>query len=223
MAKKRSSEVGKASRKKRDRRSSRAECGAANLFPESTQKLNEARVLLDRLLECRDADSFRALFHAYLTAARAVTNVMQKEGAHTTGFEDWYEPKREEMRNDELMRFVHDARVKDFHKGEASVAPVSTKVAHFSTEAAGPPPEPNASLVIGASGIYWVVGKGTGRERRIAVQGGGSWETAIALLHSPASHKGQSLANRDPLSIARLALSYLEDLLHEAIQHFGAI
>jgi hypothetical protein len=47
----------------------------------------------------------------FLSAARSITLVMQKEYAHAVGFESWYERQQEEMRKDGLLTFFNNLRV----------------------------------------------------------------------------------------------------------------
>jgi hypothetical protein len=49
---------------------------------------------------------FKFNLSAFLSAARSITLVMQKEYAHAEDFKNWYKPKQEEMRKDELLTFL---------------------------------------------------------------------------------------------------------------------
>lgn len=175
-------------------------------------------MLLDRLRECHDFSTFKTFYHAFIAATRAVTYTMQKEGAHSPGFLDWYRAKQDEMKGDELMRYVHESRVRDFHQGEPAVVATQLEIGFFSPKLADPPPAPDAVAEVGANGINWVIGRGTPQERRVPVQGGGDWKTTVSLVDPPVTHRGIVLAQRDPITIARLALEWLENLLHEAKQ-----
>ena len=88
------------------------------LFERAFSKLADAQTSLEQLLEATNAQDFRTAFNSFVTHARATTYALQKTGAHVDGFDDWYEPKRNEMRADQLLCFFQDARVADFHRGE---------------------------------------------------------------------------------------------------------
>lgn len=60
---------------------------------------------------------FRAAFSAFINNSRAITYAMQADGSMDKEFMAWYEQRRLEMQKDELVRFVHDSRIEDFHKG----------------------------------------------------------------------------------------------------------
>ncbi len=120
------------------------------------------------------------------------------------------------MRQDELLRFVHEARIVDFHQGKAAVGAVGTGVDYFSTKDAGPPPTPDAGFGIGAEGPFWIVDRGKPTERRVPIVKGGSWTTSVALEDPPKKHRGKAMLRNDPISVASLAVTYLEELVHEA-------
>jgi len=167
----------------------------------------------------KDAATFRSLFNSFLSAARAITGALQKDGAKLPAFTEWYRKKQGEMKADELLRFIHEARVEDFHEGRHRLS-FSTYIGYLSSEEVGPPPTPGASLVIGPDGPFWLVDEGTARERRIPV-GGGSFITRIAIANPPTTHMGKRLQRTDPLSILTAALTYFENLVHEAKSGFA--
>jgi len=191
------------------------------LFSKTKSKLEDTSNILDQLNRVSDASSFRALFNSFLNSARAITNALQKEGNDIPGFNDWYVLKQEEMRNDELLRFVQLARVQDFHEGK-HVLVFSTVVTEFSTGQAGSPPSTNAAIVMGANGPFWLVDEGTPRERRIPIKQGGTWATRVGIKNAPTKHRGETLERNDPLTICRIVLVYFSELLHEAVQSFGS-
>jgi hypothetical protein len=58
---------------------------------------------------------FKFHLSAFLSAARSITWVMQKEVAQAVGFESWYERQQEEMRKDGLLTFFNNLRVTSIH------------------------------------------------------------------------------------------------------------
>jgi hypothetical protein len=103
------------------------------MFTGAASKLEDARTILDELRRTRDTLAFRALFNSFLSSARAITDALQKDGAALPSFADWYVGKQAEMRADELLRFIHEARIQDFHKGKHRLA-FNTHMKHFSTQ-----------------------------------------------------------------------------------------
>src|SRR2546429_184321 len=93
--------------------------------PERTKtedKLQEANYFRNRLKDAGGKkDEFRWNLTAFISAARSVTYIMQKEYRHRKGFWDWYQLKQDEMRADPLLRFIHDKRNEILHFGIVQV------------------------------------------------------------------------------------------------------
>jgi hypothetical protein len=190
------------------------------MFESTTSKLEECLTLLDQLKISQDIQQFRSLFTALINALRAITNYLQVDGKNIPQFMEWYVIKQEEMRNDELLQFIHDARIDDFHKGKNRLVVLGTTILHFSTDNAGPPPIPNADLVIGAEGPFWIVNRNTAKEKRIPIKTGGSWVVQMGIENAPAVHKGTQLEKKDPITLSELAIDYFQNLLYEAKTKF---
>lgn len=185
------------------------------MFGKAVSKIEDARVNLDAMRNAQDAIRFKSAFQSFLSNCRAVTFALQKEGKRLALFPDWYKHKQKEMREDELLRLIHDMRTDDFHEGEHHLQ-FGTHVEHLSTESVGPPPEPNASLRIGPDGPYWVVYRGTPQERRIPIVEGSSHTISVGLKTPPKTHRGQQLSDVSPVTLCQLAITYMEDLVYEA-------
>lgn len=190
------------------------------MFDSAKTKLEECHVILEQLRAATDAPSFRAFFNSFFSTSRAVTNSLQKDGRHVVGFNDWYGAKQEEMRNDELLHFIHKARIKDFHKGKDELV-FATHIRYFSTAEAGPPPADNARMVAGGEGMFWLVDEGTPHERRIPIDKGGAYSVHVAVQNAPTVHRGKKLQRNNALTICDLALNYLSELVHEARAKFS--
>ena len=80
------------------------------------QKLNEAIVMLEQAKEAsNDYTVFIANLNAFVSAARSVTLVMQKEFHSIDGFEHWYEDKQQDMKQHEEFEFFKNLRVDTVH------------------------------------------------------------------------------------------------------------
>jgi len=66
---------------------------------DTRQKLEEAKYF------------FKYNLSAFLSAARSVTLIMQKEFGKVSDFKDWYTEKQSMMRSDETMRLLNNKRV----------------------------------------------------------------------------------------------------------------
>lgn len=187
------------------------------MFQRAASKLEDARANVESLRRASNAPEFRSAFNSFLGNCRSVTYALQKEGAHVEGFPEWYATKQHEMKEDELLRFVHDSRGKDFHEGKHQLQ-FGTHIRHLSSEDVGPPPEPDASIVIGADGPFWIVGRGTARERRVPITRGSSHVVNVAVSNPPTRHRGQPLERLDPISLCDAAADYMAELVYEARQ-----
>jgi hypothetical protein len=80
-------------------------------------KLVEAEYFLSKSKE-KLGDPYEFYFNldAFLSAARSVTWIMQKEYSKHIGFNDWYINKQEKMRIDSDFKFFNDLRVATIHK-----------------------------------------------------------------------------------------------------------
>lgn len=128
-----------------------------DVFINTLNKLEDARRALGDLREARDSLSFRSRFNSTINALRAITYALQKEGTGKhRGFDDWYRPKQSEMRSDELLHFIHEARNEDIHEGKHSLQ-FGTSIGHLSTEQALPSRPPGAKFLVLMHGAFWCV------------------------------------------------------------------
>jgi len=83
---------------------------------DTRDKLNEASYFLEQMKNKQsDRDAFRYNLSAFLSAARSVTLVMQKEFDKALGFEEWYEKKQEVMKQNGDMKFFNEKRKMTIH------------------------------------------------------------------------------------------------------------
>ena len=93
----------------------RVECS----LPETHNRLNQAFVLFQSIKDNYHEElEFTSHLNNIIQALRNVTFVMQKELAHTNGFEEWYEKQRAEMGEDESLRWLISARNHVVKKGD---------------------------------------------------------------------------------------------------------
>lgn len=83
---------------------------------ETRYALEAAKYHLNMMEKTIDnVDRFSYNRRSFLSAARNITLSMQKQFKKSTGFEDWYETKRELMKNDECLRSLNEERQKCVH------------------------------------------------------------------------------------------------------------
>lgn len=187
------------------------------MFEEAKIKLEDSRINLKQIKSANDVPSFRTNFNSFLNSSRAITYALQKKGAHISGFESWYKVKQEEMKYDDLLRFIHDARKEDFHEGKHRLY-FSTFIQNVEI---GIPPYPNASMVIGNEGPFWIINEGTPQEERIPFKQNGRYVLQVSIENPPEFHLGKKLVNQDPISICECVLIYFSNLVYEAEEKFS--
>lgn len=86
--------------------------GMRHLYVTPTRdKLNEAGFFLCKMSGAADdRDAFRFNLSAFLSAARSVTWVMQKQYAHSQSFSEWLTKKQAEMSANGLMQYFVEQR-----------------------------------------------------------------------------------------------------------------
>jgi hypothetical protein len=89
---------------------------------ETSEKLGEAKYFLEQMrLNLKDRKAFKHNLGAFLSSARSVTFVLQNEHAGNPKFEEWYEKKQTEMKNDKLLDFFIKKRNYVVKEGPAKV------------------------------------------------------------------------------------------------------
>jgi len=190
------------------------------IFSKAKSKLEDSRTIFKKLQASKDIQTFRALFNSFLQSSRAITYALQKDGKHIPEFQQWYKTKQTEMRNDDLLRFMHTARKEDFHEGKHRLS-FSMHLHYLDTSNVGPPPSPDARLGISNEGVFWIMNKGTPREERIPIKDRGQATYFISIENPPTSHLGQKLENNNPIEICKLTLAYFSNLIIEAEEMFS--
>ncbi len=87
------------------------------------EKILEAEYFAGRL-RWLCADDFRYEFNAFLSAARSVTFLLQKEMKTVLGFDQWWDDRIKEMNEDSAMKFFRDLR--NFSQKEGRISMVGT-------------------------------------------------------------------------------------------------
>ena len=83
---------------------------------ETQQKLTYARIMLQQAKQnSNDYSVFMANLDAFVTDARSVTLIMQKEFNSVIGFKEWYNAKQQEIKNNSDFVFFNKLRVDTIH------------------------------------------------------------------------------------------------------------
>ena len=216
------------------------------MFEGATRKLEDARTAIDRLkalaepavtsnIRIVDSSSLNQVdplgtgdplalaeaFSSSVTHVRAVGDAVFKDKLANTlpGFPAWRKAKISVCKDDELLKFIADQRNFDVHEG-ATPLTFAMQAWAFSSAMTGPTPADDAVLLVDGSGPYWLVARGTSRERRVPCVIRPGFQVSVALADPPAAHQGRPLQPRDPLSICVVAERFHSDLVFEAKERF---
>jgi hypothetical protein len=97
------------------------------------ERLAEAEYFATRLFKATSSTVLGYELNAFLSAARSVTFLLQKEFAHVEGFETWWQARRRELGADIAARFFLELRNYSQKEGRVSVEGFSSdmRVWHF--------------------------------------------------------------------------------------------
>lgn len=87
-------------------------------IPETQLKLRDAGNQMKlALANWRDEDIFRSCLNSFISHARSVTFVMQKESSGNAELTQWYEKTMDELKQLPIMKFFHEQRTHIIHRG----------------------------------------------------------------------------------------------------------
>ena len=102
-----------------------------NTFDTVDEKVAETEFFLRKMAEVqREIFEFKCYFSAYLSAARTTTLALQ-QFKHIPGFEQWYEPHRKKLQDNQLAKFFLDMRNEHVHGGQSPVSAKSGEIAQL--------------------------------------------------------------------------------------------
>ena len=153
---------------------------------------------------------------------RAVTNVIQNLKNITDGFDEWYAPIQDEMRNDELLRFFYERRSLHLKEGAVKVAR-KAYIADLSELQKIPKPKNAKGFFMGDEngGSGWIVQGENGKEEKVYV------EVPPELGHSssefidpPSIHLGKKIDDTSIENLCKLYYAYFDYLVSKTIKKF---
>lgn len=83
---------------------------------DTLDKLEEAEYFLGQMVEnIVNVTNFKFNLSAFLSSARSITYIMQKEFSHKSGFTTWYKIKQQKFALYPIMKLMNDKRVISIH------------------------------------------------------------------------------------------------------------
>lgn len=158
---------------------------------------------------------FSEAYSSCVAQVRSIGDAILKDKAANKlpGFEEWREEKKDECKNDNLMKFINDRRNDDLHAGDRSLS--FTMNAHeFSSGGVGIKPFIGATLRIDGTGPYWINMENPDERHPCKVQKG--FVFTASIVNPPTMHMGKPLPSSDPVTVCDMAEKYYTELLREA-------
>lgn len=205
------------------------------MVPKAKKNLHECEFHINQMLSAAHMEDLEINYSAFVSSARNITFILQKEFKDTDGFLEWYgnpndykngiysgegdEPKDTkiyEMRSDELCKYFGGLRNQIVKEGINSLV-CSTHISSLNTGTDLIDQPPNSSLEIGSNGMYYRVHKGTPYEDRIPAKTRGVITTKVHIQNAPQKHLGVNIPEdqRDVISLSRKYLDYLKSIVEE--------
>lgn len=178
-------------------------------------RLKKARQALDVMEFSTTFAESEEAWSAFLSAASTVYSKLE-QGSKTSGTsQGWFGRKKHERKNDELLCYIHHARNSDEH-GIAEIT--AREGGGWALQGGG---KYLLNGTIGNNGVLEVTHMGGPPPKVVII------EPSVRLVpvknerwgdvfSPPTMHLGEKLPNIAPLTIAKLAIDYLENLVAEA-------
>jgi len=184
---------------------------------DTDKKLQEARYFLKRMLETYSSPfEFECNLQAFISSARSVTLVMQTEYSKKPNFNEWYDEKQKEMKADEMINFFNKARVTTIHKKPLDIG----TFAYIKDIYLNSVPRGWSFAISGKGEPTWITPKG---ERVHASEFDNQVERVYLFDNSPKSFLGVKLKDFSVVTLCRLYLAYLSDLVKEVTEKIEGI
>ena len=156
---------------------------------------------------------------------RSVTNILQKLRGVEPSFNEWYQPFREEMKNDELMKFFYKLRSQMLKEG---ISPVSIEVGlePFNLKKIQekyPKPKNATRLVLGTgvNGSFYEVKNADGSIEKKPVDFKVTPRIIQRFTDGPKTHLGINIEGETAIQMAEYFVVYLRKLITSAHDKFS--
>ena len=92
-------------------------------------KLRDAATQMKLAIKNMDDENIlRSCINSFISQARSVTLVMQKESAYSPGLKNWYKNKMEQLKQLPILKFFNDKRIHTIHIGNVEPSKVTATV-----------------------------------------------------------------------------------------------
>jgi hypothetical protein len=182
---------------------------------DTKKKLEQVKYFFDKMLETYHIPfEFECNLQAFITLGRSITLVMQKEYSKKPDFSSWYQKKQAEMKVDEMLSFFNEARDTIIHEKPLDVG----TAAHIKDIYLKSIPKGWSFAVTGKGEPVWISPVG---ESIHATEFDSHAKRVYLFDNPPQSFLGAQLEDFSVVSLCRLYLVYISELVGEALRKFA--
>jgi hypothetical protein len=185
--------------------------------------LRRAEFALDTLQQTPDRERQVAEMANVVVAGRAVTNVLQLLRSKVEGFDDWYEPWQQQMRQDPLLRYLYRLRSEILKEGEEGAT--TRQVISFDPVRDLPPAPPGTTFFYTEDengGWGWNMQLEDGSIQRIYVSiPEDRVRSFLAFTDPPGEHLEAPSHDASLQHVCELYVQYLQRLVDAAERRFA--
>jgi len=179
------------------------------------KKHKEAMYFLKRMQETYLIPfEFECNLQAFISSSRSVTFIMQKEYSNKPDFEQWYRKKQDEMRGDQMLSFFNEARTTSIHLKPLNLSTIA-RVRDMHIDRV---PQGWGFAITGKGESVWITPKG---EEVHASEFDRNTERVYYFDDPPHSFLGRELRDFSVVTLCKLYIAYLSDLVKELKEKFG--
>ncbi len=184
-------------------------------------RLRNAKRAIADIEKCTDYHEFTDLWYTFLTSNKAIYTALNKGAKNNPQSRQWMGGKARQRKEDQLLQYLFQARDDDEH-GLNQVT--ERKPGHLAIGKAAP----GFSKSIHIKSLIIEDGKVSGEvesmDNKPVLIESTPPHPILATVHGrgnvsfvpPAEHLGHSLPDQSPLTVAKLAITYMESLIDEA-------
>jgi hypothetical protein len=194
-------------------------------IPRAKKNLHQCDYHLNLMRESRNLEEVEINFASFVTSARSVTFVLQKEFSENADFTRWYGDKDNpakgtkiyEMREDPLCKFFLNLRNSIEKEGISGIKGLSMRIEEPFNSATDivNKPEGRQSLFIGSGGMFINVYPDTPRADLIPI----ITKTKISIIFTlegvPSTHLGENIEKCNFFEICQMYYNYLKKLVED--------
>lgn len=200
--------------------------------------------IMGKELDNPSSGQHRKLISQIIIDGRAITNILQNLRSKVPNFDEWYQPYVNEMRNDDLLRFLYKVRSAILKEGDDYIISMEGRLdsrkhflsisdkgieiqirqpnGHFRHELIPKPKNAKYAFMLDSEGgCGWVVENEDGTESKKYVEVPADiCRASFKFREAPSSHRGKNIKDLRAEEMVKLYISYLREMVYDALNTF---